>query len=83
MALRDKWITNFVESWCLVTIQKEHKPNRARTKKGTNQKQHKPNRTRTKKGTNEKEHEPNKARNKKGMNQKGQTHISYYNIDIL
>ena len=52
MALRDTRVTNFVESWCLMTVQKEHEPNRARTKKGTNQKQHQPNRARTKKSTN-------------------------------
>ena len=32
MALRDTRVTNFVESWCLTTVQKEHEPNRARTK---------------------------------------------------
>ena len=72
MALRDTRVTNFVESWCLMTVQKEHEPNRARTKKGTNQKQLEPNRARTKKGT-----------TKKSKNQKRQTHISHYNIDIL
>ena len=71
MALRDTRVTNFVESWCLMTVQKEHEPNRARTKKGTNQKQHQPNRARTKKSTNQIRQEPKRARTKKGTNQKG------------
>ena len=68
MALRDTRVTNFVESWCLMTVQKEHEPNRARTKKGTNQKQHETKTAQTKKSTNQKQHKRNRARTKKGPN---------------